>query len=164
MRENLKRVSVVLPENLIQLADEYKDMYHGSRSQLLREALVEYVEGIEEEKQDRSEMRPLVRRLESLKKSVKNLDEEVTNHREEIKSILEASENSNQRATEDIKRLLLEKSEGLTILDMGEYLNYTQEELIEGVEALEEAFLVERVESKSGLPKWRIRGCRRKDG
>lgn len=159
----MKRVCIVFPEDLIQLADEHKDRYHGSRSQLLREALIEYVDRLEEEENERDEMRPLVRRLERLEKSIERVAEKVSKYRGEIEYLSGHFQDRARRVAEDIESLLLEEGEGLTIPDMGEYLPHEQNELIEGVEMLEETFKVKRIESENSLPKWRIRGCGRED-
>lgn len=161
MRDNLKRVCIVFPEDLIELADEYKNRYHGSRSQLLREALIEYVDGLEEEEDEEDEMRPLVRRMEGLEKSVEKASSKVTKQVKEIGSL---QRGTSRKVAGDIEDLLLEKGGGLTIPDMGDYLPYDQNELIEGVERLEEVFAVERIEPENSLPEWRIRRCRREDG
>ncbi|KXB08199.1 hypothetical protein AKJ58_00595 [candidate division MSBL1 archaeon SCGC-AAA385D11] len=158
MRDNLKRVCIIFPEDLIQLADEYKNKYHGSRSQLLREALIEYVERLEKEEDERAEMRPLVRKLEDLGKSVERIDNKVGKFRSEAEFSSGGSQKGTPKLASEIERLLLEKGEALTVPEMGEYLPYEQEELIEGVEWLEENFAVERIEPKNVLTKWRIRG------
>lgn len=158
MRENLKRLCIIFPKNLIQLADEHKGRYHGSRSQLLRQALIEHIDGLNDEEDGVAQMRPFVEGMENLEKTVEKIERGLMKQGRGTEFLVENLGGGAQKVARDIESLLLGKGEALSIPEMGEYLPYEQSELLRGIERLEENFAVERIKRGNGLPKWGIRG------
>lgn len=158
MRDNLERANIVLTEDLIDQIDEKKDHHHGSRSQLVRQALTEYFDGNAETDLE-LRLKPIRKKLEGVGKSVGEVQNRLKWLEKKIDS--KARREMVRKVSEDIEKLLLEKGKPLSIPDMGEHLPYEQNELLRGVEILEDKFLVVRME-QGKLPKWKIRGD--KDG
>lgn len=154
MRDNLKRANIVLTEDLIDQINEKKDHHHGSRSQLIRQALTEYFD-VNTESDTELCLKPIRKKLESLGNSIKDIRNELQWLDKKIDTLVNRA--MVQKVSEDIEKLLLEKEKPLSIPDLGEHLPYEQNELLRGVEILEDRFIVVRLE-QGKLPKWKIRG------
>ncbi|KXB07756.1 hypothetical protein AKJ51_00135 [candidate division MSBL1 archaeon SCGC-AAA382A20] len=154
MRDNLKKANVVLTKDLIDQIDEKKNHHHGSRSQLIRQALAEYFDG-NPESDTKLCLKPIRKKLESVGDSIDEIQNELQWFDKKIDAI--TSREMIRKVSEDIEKLLLEKEEPLSVPDIGEHLPYEQNELLRGVEILEDRFTVVRVE-QGKLPKWKIRG------
>lgn len=156
MRDDLKRVNIVLTKDLLKQMDEEKDSHHGSRSQLIRQALFEYFDGLNggDGSEGEEHMRSLFREVRELESEIKKIGEKVNR---EIGSTSDGRSDIREVA-EDVESLLLEVDEPLSIPEMGEYLPYEQKQLLQGVERLEDTLKVKRLEQGNGLTKWAIRG------
>lgn len=155
MRDDLERVNVVLTKEQHQRFREYSRKYHGSVSQFLRlagENEIDENDGVDELK-----LRPIFERLDKACVYIQNIQGMVQRLEREIDS------NTRRRRKNDyvashIEELLSSVTSNLSIPEMTGYLPYEQEEIIRGIETLEERFAVIRIKQINGPSKWKIRG------
>ena len=162
MRDNLKRVNIVLTKEQIPRFREAAKRCHGSVSQFLRMAAENELErgrnGGGTAEIDVA-LRPLVDRLENLEKAVERIENKVVKNEKGIDFLVDMYGGRIEKVARDVKRLFEERGGELSVPDMGDFLPYGQDELIKAVEKLEDDdFMLVRVEHEKGITKWRLRG------
>lgn len=157
MRDNLERVNIVLTKEQHARFKEYARRYHGSLSQFLRMAGENQIEdnnGVDDLK-----LRPIVEKLEKIVDSVQKIDGRLKRVEKETGFVVEKLGSKDEKVADDIERLLLEKGIKLSIPEIRNYLPYSQEEIISGMERLEMDFVVLKIPEINAPSKWIIRGC-----
>ena len=161
LRENLKRVNIVLTKEQAERYTEFAKKCHGSRSQFLRMAAENAIErgqnGGGTAEIDVT-LRPLVERLEEVEKAVKRIENRLVKTEKGVDFLVDKSGSRIDKVADDVEKVLEEHGGELGVPDIGDLLPYTQSEIIRGLEKLEEEFAVKRAENEKGIPKWRIRG------
>lgn len=155
MRDNLERVTIVLTKEQHRRFKEYAKKFHGSLSQFLRMAGEN--EANRSDDADVINLRPIVKELGIIRGKVEQIDERVKRIKGEINYVVEKLGNKTEKIADDIEELLLHKGK-LSVPEMENYIPYTQEEIVSGVEKLEEKFTVVRIKRLSAPSKWKIRG------
>ncbi len=155
MRDNLERVTIVLTKEQHQRFKEYSKRYHGSLSQFLRMAGEN--EADENNGSDVLNLRPIIKKLEMIGSIVQQMDERLKRTESGTNYVVDKLGSKIEKVAEDIAEILLHKGH-LSIPEMGNYLPYTQEEIISGVEKLEGKFAIIRIKQLTAPSKWKIRG------
>lgn len=161
LRENLKRVQIVLTKEQAERYKEFAKKCHGSRSQFLRMAAENEIErgqnGGGTAEIDVT-LRPLVERLEEVEKAVKRIENRLVKTEKGVDFLVDKSGSRIDKVADDVEKVLEEHGGELGVPDIGDLLPYTQSEIIRGLEKLEEEFAVKRAENEKGVTKWRLRG------
>lgn len=161
LRDNLKRVNIVLTKEQIPRFYEAAKKYHSSRSQFLRMAAENEIERCQNgggTAEIDVTLRPLVEGLEEVEKAVKRIENGLEKIDKGVNFLVGRFGSRIEKVADDIEKLLEERGEALSVPEIGDFLRYDQSELIQGTEELERNFAVKRVENEKGIPKWRIRG------
>ena len=156
MRDNLERVSIVLMKDQHQRFKEYAKRCHGSLSQFLRMAAENEIDsnsGVDE-----VNLRPIIEILEGVRSMVQQIEGRLERIGRGTDFIIEKFGSRMEKVAGDVEELLLQKGNGLSIPEIGNYLPYNQNEIIQGIERLEEKFAVRRIEQVNAPSKWKIRG------
>ena len=157
MRDHLERVTIVLTKEQHQRFREFSKKCHGSLSQFLRMA----AENETDQNKDAYmvNFRPIIKKLETLEGEFQQIIGKIQKIERGTDYAINRLGSRYELICEDIENLLLEKGIELSIPEIGNYLPYTQEEVISGIEKLEERFSLIKIERNSAPSKWKIRGC-----
>ena len=155
IRDNLERVNIVLTKEQHRRFKEYAKKYHGSLSQFLRMAGEN--ESDENNGADVFNLRPVIKKLETNGNIIQQIDERLKRTEKGTDYIVDKLGSKIEKIADDIEELLLHRGK-LSVPEIGNYLPYTQEEIISGIEKLEEKFAVIRVKQLNAPSKWKIRG------
>lgn len=161
MRKGLKRINIVLTDEQHPRFREFARRYHGSLSQLLRAAAENEIErnqnGGDTVEIDAT-LRPLVERLEELEKTVKMVEKRLEKTGRGVDFLVDRFGDKTEKISDDIEELLLREGRELSVPDMGDFLPYSQSEILHGIEKLEDEFAVVRAERENGPTRWKIKG------
>jgi len=155
MRDNLERVTIVLTKEQHRRFKEYARRYHGSLSQFLRMAGEN--EADENNGSDVLNLRPIVKKLKMVGDTVQQMDERLKRTESGTDYVVDKLGSKIEKVAEDIAELLLHKGK-LSIPEIANYLPYNQEEIISGVEKLEDKLAIVRIKQINSPSKWKIRG------
>ena len=155
MRDNLERVTIVLTKEQHKRFKEYSRKFHGSLSQFLR--LAGENETDEGKKADMFDLRPIIKKLEANGNLIQQMEDRLKKTEKGTDYIVGKLGNNVDKIADNVEELLLHKGK-LSIPEMGNYLPYTQEEIISAVERLEERFAIVSIKRLSSPSKWNIRG------
>lgn len=157
MRDNLERVNIVLTKEQHVRFKEFARRFHGSLSQFMRMAAENQI--IDDSGIDDLKLRPIVEELEKIRDSVQKINVRLRKMEKGTDFVVEKLGSKNEKVADDIERLLLEKGIKLSIPEIGNYLPYSQDEVISGMERLESDFVVSKIPEINAPSKWIIRGC-----
>ena len=155
MRDNLERVNIVLTKEQHKRFKELAKKCHGSLSQYLR--LAGENESDENKYAQMLNLRPIIKKLETNSEMIKQIEEKLKITEKAVEYVVDKIGNKTEKIADDIEKLLLQKNK-LSVPEMVNYLPYSQEEIISGVENLEEKFVIEKISRPNGPSKWKIRG------
>jgi len=155
MRDNLERVTIVLTKEQHRRFKEYARRYHGSLSQFLRMAGEN--EADENNGSDVLNLRPIIKKLKMIGDTVQQMDERLKRTESGTDYVVDKLGSKIEKVAEDIADLLLHKGK-LSIPEIANYLPYNQEEIISGVEKLEDKLAIVRIKQINSPSKWKIRG------
>lgn len=155
MRDNLERVTVVLTKEQHRRFKEYARRYHGSLSQFLRMAGEN--EADENNGSDVLNLRPIIKKLKMIGDTVQQVDARLKRIESGTDYVVDKLGSKIEKVAEDIAELLLHKGK-LSIPEIANYLPYNQEEIISGVEKLEDKLAIVRIKQINSPSKWKIRG------
>ena len=158
MRSNLKRVNIVLTREQHQKFKDFAQRYHGSVSQFLRLAAEMEIEN--GDVKDEVNLRPLVELMDKTYILIQEVEARLERIGKGIESILDDQGNWVKKVSQDIESLLYKQGKGLSIPEMANYLSYSQNELIQGIEHLDDTFAVTKIEQINSPSKWKIRGMK----
>lgn len=156
MRDTLERVTIVLSKEQHCRFREFARRYHGSVSQFLRMAAENAIDD-GKDKGERS-LLPLLRGLERTETALKQIDARISGIERQAGFLPSKSESKTEVIAEEIERFLLTSNGRFSVPELGGYLPYSQEEIVRGIELLEERFAVSRIKQVNGPSKWKIRG------
>jgi len=155
MRDNLERVTIVLTKEQHRRFKEYARRYHGSLSQFLRMAGEN--EADENNGSDVLNLRPIIKKLKMIEDTVQQMDERLKRTESGTDYVVDKLGSKIEKVAEDIAELLLHRGK-LSIPEIANYLPYNQEEIISGVEKLEDKLAIVRIKQINSPSKWKIRG------
>lgn len=162
LRDNLKRVNIILTkEEHPRFKKHAEKHYHNSLSQFARASME-----IEIERHQNGGgivdidviLRPLVERLEEVEKAVNQIANGVEKTERGVDLLVGRFGSRIEKVADDVEKLLEERGEALSVPEIGDFLPYSQDEIIRALEKLEDEFAVVRVESEKRPTRWRIRG------
>jgi tetrahydromethanopterin S-methyltransferase subunit G len=153
---------VVLTKDQARRFKEFAEKHHVSRSQFLRAAAEKEIERTQnggDPVEIDSSLRPIVERLEKVEKAVARIEGRLDKTEKGVDFLVGKFGDRIEKVADDIEELLLREGRELSVPDIGDFLTaYSQEEILQGIEKLEDEFVVVRVERENGVTKWRIRG------
>ena len=156
MRNNLKRVTIVLTKDQHLKYKEYARKYHGSVSQFIRlaaeKAISDDIDLID------LRLRPIFEKLENINLSIDGSNKILHLLNRNTNFLVDKIGDKVEKIAYCIEKLLLSNNRPLSIPEITGYLPYTQEEIIDAIEFLEEKFYVERIKQLNSPSKWKIRG------
>jgi hypothetical protein len=155
MRDNLEKVTIVLTKEQHQRFRELAKKCHGSLSQYLRLAGENLAD--ENKYAQALNFRQIIKKLETNSNIIDQIEEKLKRTEKQTEYIVNKIGDKTEKIADDIEELLLKKS-NLSVPEMINYLPYSQEEIISGIEKLEERFLIEKISRPNAPSKWRIRG------
>jgi len=162
LRDNLKRVNISgLTEEQHQRFKKYAKSYHGSFSQLVRVAAENEIERSQNgggTAEIGVTLRPLVEGLENVEKAVERIANRLEKVERGVDFLVDKWGSRIEKVADDVEKLLEERGDALSVPEIGDFLPYSQNEIIKALEKLEDEFVVVRVERENGPTKWRIRG------
>ena len=156
MRDNLERVHVVLTKDQHQRFKEYASRFHGSVSQFIRMASENELTSNSDKEE--LKLRPIYDKLNQMEIIVRSIERKLLRIEKVTEYLTQRIGTRGEKIAGDIEELLLAQNYGLSIPEMKGYLPYEQEELIRGIEYLEERFAVKRQGRINAPSKWMIRG------
>lgn len=156
IRGNLRRVTIVLIKGQHTRFKEAARKYHGSLSQFLRLAGENEIRS--DGRNDALNLRPIAEKQEITADSVKEIGKKLQRVELGMEFLVNKVGCRIEKVAYDIEDLLLNKNTDLSIPEIGNYLPFEQEEIIEAMEFLEEKFLVKRIEKLNAPSKWIVRG------
>lgn len=62
-----------------------------------------------------------------------------------------------EKVADAVEEVLLEKDEPMSMPDLADHLPYKENEVLRGLEKLEDEFAVKRIEEEDRAPRWKIR-------
>ena len=156
MRDHLERVTIVLTKEQHKRFKEYSKRCHGSLSQFLRMA----AENETDENKDAYmvNFRPIIKKLEMIENMIHQVEGKLQKMERGTEYAIDRLGSKNDKVSDEIEQLLINTRNELSVPEIGNYLSYSQEEIISGIEKLEERFAIIRIERIYATSKWKIRG------
>ena len=154
VRDDLERVNVVLTKEQHQRFRLYSRKYHGSVSQFLRLAGEKELD--ESDGADDLKLRPIYERLDKTCAFTQSIQGTVQRLEREMEFITRMRRR-NDYVANHIEEFLSTVTNDLSIPEITGYLPYDQEQIVRGIEILEERFAVIRIKQVNGPSKWKIR-------
>lgn len=155
MRDNLVRVNIVLTKKQRERFKRYARRYHGSLSQFLRLAAENEID--ESNEYEEMKLRPVIELLEKNGNVIQKISRTIMKVEGDVDIVAEKIAGMNDKVADDIEDLLLNRRGALSIPEIAGYLPCDQEELIRGIERLQETFAVERIGQINAPSKWMIK-------
>ena len=156
MRDNLERVTIVLTKDQHLRFKEYAKRYHGSVSQFIRLAGDNEILG--NSGNDDLKVRPIVEKMEKTGRLIQQIEVQLKKVERGINFVVRKIGTKEDQIAHEIAEILLSSDRSLSIPEITGYLAYKQEDVICGIEKLEERFAVTRIEQINSPSKWKIRG------
>ena len=156
MRNNLRRVTIVMTKNGHARFREASRKYHGSLSQFVRMACENAIRN--DGKSDALDFRSIVEKQGDIVNSIHEIEKRLQKVELGTGFLVDRFGSDLDKVACDIEGFLLNKNASLSIPELRGYMQYEQEEIISGMEQLEERFAVERIRQVNGPSKWKIQG------
>lgn len=153
-----KRVNISISPHLHDEAHDFAENHGTNFSQLVTQAIIEYMES-PTESSDSGEIQSVIERLDILQQEIKQNSESLEQQRELIEWVTgELGPNGEQFASQ-IENELNEAAQPLSIPDLTERLSIPPHEIEAGLQYLEDRFAVKRIETtnlETDVPRWKI--------
>jgi len=156
MRSNLIRVNIILTKEQHQRFKNYAKRYHGSLSQFLRLAAENEIDN--QEDANSFYFRPMIENQEKIIKSLNVIAQQIKKIERIPSSIQDLKSFNNQSIASEIEHILLMTESPLSVPDIMEFLTYSQEEIIEGIEWLLDRCLITQIKRINAPSKYKLRG------
>lgn len=156
MRDNLERVTIVLTKEQHHRFKEYARRYHGSVSQFIRLAGLNEMD--DNNNTEDLRFRPITEKLEETVSMIQNIYRRLQTIERGTDFVVERLGSKMDKIANDVEELLLSSGRMFSIPEITGYLQYEQEEIISGIEKLEERFSITRIRQINSPSKWKIRG------
>lgn len=156
MRDALTRVNIVLLKDQHERFKQYAQQYHGSLSQFLRLAGENEID--QQENTNAFLLRPILEQQEKLHSSIEKINQQMKSNYDIISGATGFFQIQHKVIALEIEHLLLSVDTSLSIPELGEYLPYSQDNLISGIEWLIDHARVKRLKQINAPSKYRLTG------
>lgn len=104
------------------------------------------------------DLRPIVEQMEKANDRIGEIEGRLQNIEKVVDFLDDKFGGKKEKIADDIQEVLEERGEALSTADISYILPYSESEIMRGIERLKEEFMMKRIESEKGLPKWEIGG------
>jgi hypothetical protein len=156
MRKKLTRVNIILSKDQHERFKEYAKRYHGSLSQFLRLAGENEIDN-QEDTTD-FHFRPIIELEEKNHQVIQKIEKQIKSLKTSSDFASNASHSKKAIIADGIEQILLHNENSLTVPEIQEYLSYSSEDLILGIEWLLDHKKIEQIERINAPSKWSIKG------
>lgn len=156
VREKLIRVNIVLSKEQHERFKDFAKRYHGSLSQFLRMSGENEIR----DQDDNSELilRPIIERQDKTMKTLEKISQQLNKGQNNLGFGKYSNFSYRQLTAFEIERVLLKNELPLSVPEILEYVSYSQEEVIDGIEYLLDRGQLTRIKRINAPSKYKIRG------